>query len=77
MKQKYLYFYTQMKAQGCVLHDCYLITAKIWKQSKYSIKNILTDTQNWQIEANQNVIVEEYLVIWKAVLSVLLSEKSS
>lgn len=51
--------------------------AENWKQSKYSIKNILTDTQNWQIEANQNVIVEEYLVIWKAVLSVLLSEKSS
>lgn len=49
--------------------------AENWKQSKYSIKNILTDTKNWRIEGDQNVIVGEYLVIWKAALSALLSEK--
>lgn len=49
--------------------------AENWKLSKYSIKNILTDTQNWEIEGNHNVIVEEYLVIWKAALNVWLSEE--
>lgn len=49
--------------------------AENWKQYKYSVKNILTDTTNWQIEGNPNVIVGEYLVIWKAAISALLSEK--
>lgn len=29
----------------------------------------LTDTQNWQMEDKQKVLVEEYLVTWKAALN--------